>query len=65
MNDEMRKNNGIETLIEYLKQDQHDTYKAQSAAICGMIAENTGLNLSMCQAGIIKILLDGFGHKSL
>lgn len=46
-NEEMRKTQGIDTLIEFLKQDSHETYKTQAALICAMIAENGGLNMAL------------------
>jgi hypothetical protein len=39
MNEEASKVNAVETLVSFLEQNAHDTYKAQSAQIFGMIAE--------------------------
>mmetsp|Transcript_35876 Transcript_35876/g.34929 ORF Transcript_35876/g.34929 Transcript_35876/m.34929 type:complete len:170 (-) Transcript_35876:199-708(-) len=65
MSEEMARISGIETIIHFLEQSQHDNYKAQAAQIVGMIAEEASINNLLNENDTIEILIEAVLHKSM
>ncbi len=65
MNEEILKIDGITALLTFLAQNAHETYKSHAAQICGMLAENGGINQELVSDGCIDMLVEGLDHKSL
>ncbi|CDW90750.1 ubiquitin carboxyl-terminal hydrolase family protein [Stylonychia lemnae] len=65
MSEEISKVAGLDTIINYLEQSQHDNYKAQAAQIVGMIAEEGSINNILQEKDSINILVDCMLHKQV
>ena len=65
MSDECSKVNAVETLLTFLEQNAHDTYKAQAAQVFGMIAEHGSLNNVLFENHVVDILVEALPHKAV
>eukprot|EP00347_Sterkiella_histriomuscorum_P004589 403359888 len=65
MSEEISKVAGVDTVISYLEQSQHDNYKAQAAQIVGMIAEEGSINNLFQEKDTLTILVDAMLHKQI
>ena len=65
MSEELSKISGIDTIIHFLEQSQHDNYKSQAAQVVGMIAEEGSVNHLLTEHDALNILVDCLLHKQI
>ena len=63
--EEMSKVAGVDTIIHFVEQSQHDNYRAQAAQIVGMIAEEGTINHLLLDMDALNILVDAIMSKTI
>lgn len=63
--EEISKVAGIDTVIHFVEQSQHDNYRAQAAQVVGMIAEEGTINHLLIDMDALNILVDAIMSKPI
>lgn len=63
--EEISKIAGVDTIIHFVEQSQHDNYRAQAAQIVGMIAEEGTINHLLLEMDSLNILVDAIMSKAI
>ena len=63
--EEMSKVAGIDTIVHFIEQSQHDSYRAQAAQVVGMIAEEGSINHLLLDMDCLNILVDAIMSKTV
>lgn len=63
--EEISKVAGIDTVIHFVEQSQHDNYRAQASQVIGMIAEEGSINHLLMDMDAVNILVDAVMSKAI
>jgi hypothetical protein len=61
--EEISKVAGVDTIMHYVEQSQHDNFRAQASQIVGMIAEEGSINHLLLDMDCLNILVDALMSK--